>query len=348
MPEIKDFNKLLQQVEKKQYQPVYALHGEEAYYIDLICESIEKNALDEAEKDFNFSLLYGKDVEVSQIIDNARQFPTFAERRVVIVKEAQELKNIEQLEKYVSNPVESTVLVIAHKHKSFDKRKSWVKTLEKSDKIALFESKKLKDREVTGWILDYLQAKNYKIDPKALELIGGYLGNDLSKVSNELDKLMLNIPPSTTINAQHVQENIGISKDYNVFELQAALANKNLSKAIAIARHFCANPKENGLPAITAVLFNFFSKLYALSFLRGQSDKDMAAAVGVAPFMLGEYKMALQKFQRADIERVVLLLRDYDLRSKGVALAYTDDLLFSDTTGYEGLLTELVWQIAAG
>ncbi len=348
MPEFTDFNKLLQQVEKKQYLPVYALHGEEAYYIDLICESIEKNALEEGEKDFNFSLLYGKDVDVPTIIDNARQFPTFAERRVVIIKEAQDLKNIEQLEKYVSKPVDSTILVIAHKHKSFDKRKSWVKLLAKSDKIALFESKKLKDKEVTNWILDYLQERRYKIDPKALELISGYLGNDLSKVANELDKLMLNIPPTTTINAQHVQENIGISKDYNVFELQAALANKNLPKAIAIAKHFCANPKDNGLPAITAILFNFFSKLYALSFLRGQSDKDMAAAVGLAPFMLGEYKMAMQKFARTDIERIILLLRDYDLRAKGVALAFTDDLLYSDTTGYEGLLTELVWQIAAG
>ena len=345
MPEIKSYPELLRSIRKKSFHNVYILHGEEAFYIDALTEALQENVLTEDEKSFNETIVYGKDVDVKYIIDCLRRYPTFAAYQVVIVKEAQDLKQMELLEKYLEHPVESSILVLAHKHKSLDKRKKWIKGIEKSDKIVIFESKKLYDNQVGAWIRDYLTDKQYKVDAKALELLTQYLGNDLAKIANELDKLMINIPPSVTILSQHIQENIGISKDYNVFELQAALAQKNTLKTFEIIRNFINNPKEQPLPMVFGALYNFFSKVYQLNFHRQESDSELAKIIGVSPFMLKEYKAALQHYKKTNLEEVLHLIKNYDLRSKGIALDYKDDLLFSESTPYEGLLTEFVYHV---
>jgi DNA polymerase-3 subunit delta len=345
MAEFKNFEELAKLIKKGDYHNVYILHGVEAYYIDELTKLLDNQVLTEDQKAFNHTVVYGKDSDSKHIIDCLRRYPTFAPYQFVLVKEAQELKTIDGLKDYFKNPVPTSILVLAHKHKSLDKRKSWVKEVTKSDKIAVLETKKLYDNQVGTWIRDYLGHRQYKADPKALDMLVQYLGNDLSKVANELDKLMINIPPSVTLMASHIQENIGISKEYNVFELQTALAMKNQAKAVAIVRNFVANPKDNALPMITGAFYNFFSKVYVMCFCRGMGDGDLAKAAGVSPFMIKDYKTALQNYKRGSLEQVISTIRDYDLRSKGIALDYKDDLLFSESTPYEGLLLELVYRI---
>lgn len=345
MSEYKSFTDLEKLVKKREFHNVYILHGEEAFYIDEISKLLDTTVLTEDEKSFNHTILYGKDSDSKHIIDCLRRYPTFAPYQFVLVKEAQDLKTLDGLKDYFKNPVPTSILVLAHKHKSLDKRKTWVKDIAKSDKIAVFESKKLYDNQVGGWIQNYLTDRQYRIDAKALDILTQYLGNDLAKISNELDKLMINIPPSVTLLSAHIQENIGISKDYNVFELQTALASKNQAKAFSIVRYFVSNPKDNALPMITGAFYNFFSKIYILNFCRNMSDGDMAKAAGVSPFMLKDYKTALQNYKRPALEAIIGTIKDYDLRSKGISIDYKDDLLFSESTPYEGLLTELVYNI---
>lgn len=345
-----NFSDLQKDIQKKQFKPVYILHGEESYYIDELVASFEKWVLTEEEKSFNQSILYGKEIEFKQVLDAAKQFPMMAERRLVIVKEAQELKTLENLATYFERPVPSTVLVIAHKYKSLDKRKKWVKTLENAASALVFESTKIKDTQLNNWISNYIQERRYKAEPQVVEVLAQSLGNDLGKISNELDKLFINIPPSQPITSQLVQQYIGISKDYNVFELQSALGRKDATKALQIVNHFCKNPKDNPMPAVTAILYGYFSKLYALSALKsaGHNPKDKAKEVDILPFLLSDYENALKFYNRLQLEQVLAYLLEYDLRSKGVAPRYKDDMLYSENTDYDGLLTELVYKILYG
>ncbi len=348
MSEIKSFSALQSDLHKRKYVPIYFLHGEESYYIDEITKYIEHEILNETDKAFNLTVLYGKDIDFKTVLDNVKRYPVMAERQVVIIKEAQDLKTLDSLAPYFENPLDTTLLVLAHKHKSLDKRKKYVKTLEKSDKVALFESAKLKDQEVAGWIRDYLARATYKAADNVVEMLAQYLGNDLSKISNELDKLMLNVPASTPLTLEHVQKNIGISKDYNLFELQAAMGRKDHTKAQQIVRYFIGNPKENPLPVVVGILYSYFSKLYMLSFHRQKSDREIEAETGIRSFFLRDYKGALAHYNRTELENAIKTLHEYDLRSKGIALHYKDDLLFSDSTEYDGLLTELVYKIMNG
>ena len=254
-----NFEAILSDLKAKKYQPVYFLMGEESYYIDYISNYITSEVLNDTEKEFNQTVLYAKDIDVQTVISTAKQFPFMGERMVVIVKEAQQLKKIEQLENYLNNPQESTILVFCHKYKSLDKRKSIYKTLSK--KAVLFESKKLYDNQVPAWIVNYLSSKQYKIGHKASHLIAEYLGNDLDKVSNELDKLMIITPANSEITAESIETNIGISKDYNNFELTNALAKKDILKSNRIANFFAQNPKDNPLVVSVGVIFNFFQKV---------------------------------------------------------------------------------------
>ncbi len=349
-----NFADLQKEIQKKQFKPVYILHGEESYYIDELVASFEKWVLTEEEKSFNLSILYGKEIEFKQVLDAAKQFPmvtdllpTATTRRLVIVKEAQELKTLENLAPYFERPVPSTVLVIAHKHKSLDKRKKWVKTLEAAASAVVFESTKIKDGQLNNWISNYIQEHRYKAEPQVVEVLAQSLGNDLGKISNELDKLFINVPPSQPITSQLVQQYIGISKDYNVFELQSALGKKDEAKALKIVNHFCKNPKDNPMPAVTAILYGYFSKLYALSALKsaGQNPKDKAKEVDILPFLLSEYENALKFYNRLQLEQVLALLLEYDLRSKGVAPRYKDDMMYSENTDYDGLIIELAYKI---
>ncbi len=330
-----DYKTILNQLKKKAYQPIYFLYGQEAYFIDLISDYIENNVLEEAEKAFNLTIVYGKDVDARTLIDTASRYPMMAPYQVVILKEAQDMKSLKDLQPYVEKPVKTTILVICHKHKRFDGRTKFAKSLKAN--AVFFESKKLYENKIGAWVEQYLSTKNLSIKPEAKELIAEYLGTDLSKIANELDKLAINLPEQTLINAQHVQDNIGISKDYNVFELQKALAKKDVVKANQIVHYFGNNPKSNPLVVVIASLYNYFSKIYMLKFLKNASDKEILSTLKLSsPFFLKEYRMASGNYNLKQVEAIIHLLKETDLKSKG---------LNSNNTPDDQLLKELVYRI---
>jgi len=313
------YKQISNQLNKKEYFPVYFLHGEESYFIDEITKRIEKEALDETAKAFNQTVLYGKEIDYKTVLDNVRRYPVMSDKQVVIVREAQHLKDLGNLQSYFEAPLETTILVLAHKHKKLDGRKKFAKVLKKSSKICLFESKKLYDNKIPSWISNHISSIGYSIKPAAANLLAEYLGSDLSKITNELQKLTLNLQKGAAIDKNIIQQNIGISKDFNVFELQKALGKRDTFKSFLIVKYFVSNPKNHPLPMITATLYNFFSKVYVCqSMLRGSSDKAIASAIGVNSFFIRDYKQAAKNYNRKQIENVVALLREYDMRSKGV------------------------------
>lgn len=313
------YKQVLNGLRKKEYYPVYFLHGEEAYYIDEITKVIEHEVLDDATKAFNQTILYGKEIDYKNVLDNARRYPVMAERQVVIVKEAQELKTLDKLQSYFENPLDTTILVFAYKHKKLDSRKKYGKVLNASKKVCVFESGKLYDSKIPNWITNYIKDKGHHIKPAAATLLSEYLGSDLSKIANELEKLLLNLPAGEAIDKTIIQKNIGISKDFNVFELQKALGTRNQFKSFLIVKYFIANPKNHPLPMITATLYNFFSKVYVCqSMMRSSSDKEICAALSVNSFFISDYKVATKLYSRVQLEQIFALLREYDMRSKGV------------------------------
>ncbi len=329
------YEEILQDLKNKQYRPIYFLMGEEPYFIDLITRHIEENVLNEEEKTFNQIVLYGKDTDIPDIIDAARRFPMMASHQVVIVKEAQTLERIEDLIHYVENPLASTLLVINYRYKKLDKRTKFFKALEKNGVI--LDSRRLYDDKIPAWISSYLVSRGYKIEPKAAMILTEYLGNDLGKIANELEKLILIIRNGNeTINAGHIEENIGISKDYNNFELNNALARRNVLKANRIIRYFESNPKANPITlSITSVYF-FFSKLLNYHFLKDKSRRNVAAALKIDPYFVTDYENAAKVYNPANTVRVISLLREYDLKSKGFG---------NVSTSHGDLLKELVYKI---
>lgn len=295
--------------------PIYFLMGEEPYYIDGISDFIEDHLLSEEEKGFNQMVLYGRDVTIEEIISNAKRYPMMAERQVLIVKEAQELsRTIENLVSYVENPQPTTVLVICYKYKKLDARKKLAKAVKKSG--VLFESTKLYENQVPDWIRRVLAGKGYTITPKASQMLTEFLGNDLSKVNNELEKLQLIIKPGEQITRQIVGENIGISKDFNNFELQSAIATKDIKKAFGIVQYFGQNPKNHPIVMTVALLYSFFSKLLKYHSI---SDKSTAPkTLGVNPYFIKEYQEAARNYPMKKVSAIVSAIRDIDMKSKGV------------------------------
>jgi DNA polymerase-3 subunit delta len=328
------FEQIIADLKNKIYRPVYFLYGDEPYYIDFICDYIEENVLNEAEREFDQSVLYGRDTNVGVIIDTARRYPMMSGYQVVIIREAQEIEKIEELQKYVDNPQKSTVLVIAYKYKKIDKRKSFAKSIDKSG--VLFESARLYDNQVPGWITAQIKAKGYQVSPKACALLAEYLGNDLSRVMNEVEKLVINIPEGSTVNEEIIERNIGISKDYNVFELQNALGQRDILKANRIIAYFAANPKQNPAVVVMTVLFNFFSKLMVYHQLEDKSRNNVASVLSVSPFFVKDYTEAASNFSMKKLRQIISLLRQYDLKVKGVNNVSTAD---------GELLKELVYKI---
>jgi DNA polymerase III subunit delta len=309
-------DEILNDLKKKIYRPVYFLSGEEPYYIDVISDYIEENVLQADEREFNQSVLYGRDTDVEGIIGYCKRFPMMSNYQVVIVKEAQDVKKIEELEKYVANPLDSTILVICYKYSKIDKRKSFAKLLDK--KAVFFESPRIYDNQVQAWITQYLKTKGYTIEPKASFMMAEYLGTDLSKIVNEVSKMIINIPAGTEITAEHVGLNIGISKDFNVFELQKALAGKNIFKANQIIKYFAENEKENPLVKTLPILYNFFVKVFMYQNIADKSPNNLAAALSVNRMFLDDYATAARNYPPAKLEKVFHLLHQSDLRSKGV------------------------------
>lgn len=339
------FDAILKELKNKIYHPVYFLQGEEPYYIDKLSDFIEKNVLDENEKEFNQTVLYGKDVDVATILSYAKRFPMMSNYQVIIIKEAQDIRNLikkgdkdgkdvkDDFLNYVENPLKSTLLVFCYKYGKIDSRTKLAKLIDKT--AVLYESKTLYDNKIPDWVVDYLTERKYKIAPKATYLIADYLGTDLSKVANELDKLMLNIPVTETISEKHIEKFIGISKDYNVFELSTALAKKDVLKANRIVKYFGANTKNNPLVMTIGVLYNYFTKLLKYHSLTDKSRNSAASEIGVNPFFMAEYETAAKNYSVTKLIHIIDYLREYDVKSKGVGA----DMEEGD------LLTELVFKI---
>ena len=329
------YEKIITDLKNKKYAPVYFLEGEEPYYIDAIADYIAEHVLDESEREFNQSILYGKDVDVMRILSEAKRFPMMAERQVLIVKEAQELKDLEKnttvsvivgakkkneeinlFEEYLKNPQPTTLLVICYKYKSLDKRKSLAKAVAQSS--VLFTSSKLYDNQVPAWIESHTREKGLKIGPHASALMAEYLGADLSRIANEIEKLKINLKGRREIESDDVQTFIGISKDYNVFELNSAIGLRNVVKANRIINYFAANPKENPFVLVIANLYSYFSKILLYHAAPDKSQYTVAGLMGVSPFFVKDYESAAKTFTLDKVRRIIGFLREYDLKSKGI------------------------------
>jgi len=314
MDEVKQ---LVTDIKNKNLKPIYFLMGEEAYYIDKISDFIEDNVLTEEERGFNQMVLYGRDVSVDDIVSNAKRYPMMAEYQVVIVKEAQDLsRSIEKLVDYAKQPQPSTILVMNYKYKTIDKRKSLYKELKKTGVV--YESKKLYENQVADWIRRVLSGQEYTIAPKAAQMLVEFLGTDLSKINNELEKLQIILPKGTQISPEHIEENIGISKDYNNFELRKAIGERNVLKAHQIVNYFAENPKDNPMVVTVSLLFNFFSQLLHFHGLNDKSPRSVASALKINPYFVNEYIEAARNFPMKKVSSVVATLRDFDVKSKGV------------------------------
>lgn len=311
-----NYEDILANLKKKIYHPIYFLMGGESYFIDQISDYISKNVLTEAEKGFNQHVLYGKDTDVDTIITHSRRFPMMANHQVIIVREAQNIKKIEDLEPYIKAPLQSTILVICYKYKTIDKRKSFAKQLAKSS--VLFESKKIYDNKLPSWINGYLSAHNYSIAPQASAMLAEYLGTDLSKVANELNKLIITLPEGSKITPDHIEKNIGISKDYNIFELQNALADRNILKANQIINYFAANPSSSPITRTISSLYYYFMKILTYHFLPDKSPNSVASALQLNPYFVKSYIAASKVYNPKKLVEIMGILREYDMKSKGM------------------------------
>lgn len=291
--------------------------GEEPYYIDKISDFIEQNILSEEEKGFNQMVLYGRDVTIEDIVANAKRYPMMAERQVLIIKEAQDLsRTIEKLVDYASNPQLTTVLVVNYKYKKIDKRKALYKTIKKIGVV--YESKKLYENQVGEWIRRVLSPKDYSITPKAAQMLVEFLGTDLSNINNELEKLQIILPKGSQITPELIEENIGINKDYNNFELRKAVGNKDVLKAQQIAKYFGDNPRSNPMVVTVSLLFNFFSQLLYYHGLNDKSSRSVASALRINPYFVNEYISAARNYPMKKVSQVISTLREFDVKSKGV------------------------------
>jgi DNA polymerase-3 subunit delta len=312
-----EINQIVSDIKSGNIKPVYFLMGEEPYYIDKISDYIEDTVLDESEKGFNQMVMYGRDVSIEEIVASAKRFPMMAERQVLIVKEAQDLsRTIEKLTSYVENPQPSTVLVLNYKYKKLDKRKKLYKAVAKNGLI--YESKRLYENQVSDWIRRVLGGKKYQVEPKAAQMLVEFLGTNLSKISNELDKLTTILPKGSIITPEHVEENIGISKDFNNFELRKAIGDRDIVKANRIINYFAQNPKNNPLVMTISLLNSFFTQLLIYHGLKNKSRDNVAKALGIRPFFVTDYVAAARNYPMRKVAQIIAMLRDADVKSKGV------------------------------
>jgi DNA polymerase-3 subunit delta len=329
------YEEIISDLKNRIFKPVYFLAGEEPYYIDLITSYIEDKVLPEAEKAFNQIIMYGDDTNIPSIIDTARRFPMMANHQVVIIKEAQTLKKIDDLLIYLEKPLLSTILVFSYKYKTLDKRTKFYKTLESHG--VYFESVRIRDYLIPAWIERYLMTKGIKTDPNASAMLTEYLGTDLHKIVNELDKLLITLPEGKpVITTSLIEKNIGISKDYNNFELQKAIGEKNILKANMIIHYFANNPKDNPITLSIASLFGYFSKLLTYHYITDKSKNNVAAVLKVNPYFVKDYEVAASKYNVSKTVQIISLLRTYDMKSKGFGDAGTDP---------GDLMKELVYRI---
>ncbi|MCC6370305.1 MAG: DNA polymerase III subunit delta [Bacteroidia bacterium] len=353
---MKEVDQILLDLKRRIFKPIYFLSGEETHYIDVLSDYIEHHVLEEADREFNQTVVYGKDVDLGGVLGLAKQFPMMSEHNVVIVKEAQNLKELNksaggddegsskssnsansvsaQFLHYINHPQPSTILVFCFRNKTIDKRSAIAKALQKN--AVFLESKKLYDNQIPEWIGAYVKEKGYTIGPKATFLMSEFLGNDLGKISNEVNKLLISLPKGQEITVELVQDNIGISKDYNVFELQDALAKRDVLKANRIVNYFAANEKDHPAPMILVTLYGYFSKILKYHFLQDKSKFAAAGALGVNPFFIEGYSRAAANYSAAKLKQIFSYLKECDLKTKGVD---------NSTISNGELLKELVYKI---
>ena len=330
------YEEIARDLKNRIYKPVYYLMGEESYYIDRISEYIAQTVLNENEKEFNQTILYGADTDIATIINAAKRYPMMSKYQVVIVKEAQGVKNIDELSYYLQKPLESTILVLCHKHGVLDRRKKLAAEIEKVG--VLFESKKIKDTQLAGFITSYLKRKSIEIEPKASEMMAEFVGTDLSRMAGELEKLIITLPKGQKrITPEQIEQNIGISKDYNKYELRNALIIKDVFKANQIIKYFEENPKTNPLQMTLSVLFNFFSNLMLAYYAPEKSEQGIAAQLGLkSPWQSKDYLAAMRKYSGVKVMQIIGEIRYCDAKSKGVG---------NSSLGDGELLRELVYKI---
>jgi DNA polymerase-3 subunit delta len=320
---------IIRDIQAGLFKPVYLLHGEEPYFIDEIAKALESSVVEESMRDFNQTILYGRDTNIDQVLEASRRFPMMAERQLVLMREAQDWgawrrkEDMEKLEAYANAPVGSTVLVFCFKNKKADGRLKAVKAVSRAG--VLFLSEKVRDYKLPEWIRAYVAASGLKISAQGAQILAEYLGNDLRKVANELKKLQIVLPAGTEIGPEHIEKHIGISKDYNVFELQRALGSKDLARAHRITDFFAANPKDHPVAMIMPVLNSYFSKIYAFHGLKDRSGPGAAKALRCAPFAVKEYAEAARLYPVDKVGRIFGYLREADRKSKGQGNASTSD-----------------------
>ena len=313
------FSEIKNDIKLKKLSPVYLLMGEEEYFIDKITNLFIQNILSDVEKEFNLNVLYGKDTSVDQIVSICKKYPLMSPYQIVLIKEAQDLsKSIDRLLDYIKNPLRSTILILNFKHKSFDKRKALYKEILNKGKI--FESKRLYDNQVQNWISEKFSNSGYNIDRKSIILINEHLGNNLSKIDNEIIKLMTIKKDDKNIISDDIEMYIGISKEFNNFELRKALGEKKYVKALQIAQYFSENPNSNPLIVTISTIFDFFSKLLIFHSNSSVSNKKMSVLLGINPYFLNEYDIASKNYNLKSVVKIVSLIRDYDMFSKGVGV----------------------------
>ncbi len=318
------FNEVAAELKKGEYRPVYFLCGDEPYFIDRITTWMQNNVLSEAEKSFNLTLLYGRDTDTETIVTTARKFPMMGSKQVVIVKEAQYLNNIEDLAVYANQPLKSTILVINYKNKTLDKRKKLYNTIQKNNGIVL-ESNRLYEDKVPAWITSYLKRKGYSVEMDSCMMLVEFLGNDLGKIANELEKLILTLPEGEkVITSGHVERNIGISKDYNNFELNKALGTKNVLKANRIVNYFAKNQKDHHITVTLSMLYFLFSKTLIYHQIENKSRKNVASVLKVNPYFVSDYEKAARNYSKKKLVQIISMLREYDLKSKGFGNVQAD------------------------
>ncbi|MES1197933.1 MAG: DNA polymerase III subunit delta, partial [Chitinophagaceae bacterium] len=308
--------KIINDWKKKSFKPIYWLEGEEEYFIDKAINFAEHKILDENEASFNLSIFYGKDANWANVVNACRRYPMFAERQVVLIKEAQQMKDIEKLETYIENPLLSTILVVAYKEKKLDARKKFTKLVKEKGEV--LTTKKMYDSQLPQWTQELLESKGLSITQKGLALLVDHIGNDLNRIENEISKMRMNLGTRTTITEDDIEEYIGVSKDFNVFELQSALAEKDIARSIRIIQYFEANPKAAPIQLILPSLYNFFSKVFMLFGATTTDEKSLAATIGVNPFFIKDYLKAAKLYNYAGVEKALLLMHNYNLKSVGV------------------------------
>ena len=327
--------KIISSWKNKEFKPVYLLHGEEDFFIDQITEYAEKNILTESEASFNLTVFYGKDAEWTDIINACTSYPMFSDKQLIILKEAQQMKDLSKLESYILNPLKSTLFIIAHKTKTVDKRTKFGQLL--ISKSESFLSSKIDDEKLHDWIIKLVKSKALLISPGAAILLEEHIGNDLSRISNEVEKLSLNVKGKDKINEDDIEKYIGISKEYNVFELLEAITRKDLAKSLTILNYFEANPKAAPIQAAIPAMYAAMSKVYASFGLRDQSNESLKTIVFYK--QIQQTKDAIKNYGRDGIERIILLMNDYNLKSLGVG---------STGTSGAALLKEMVVKIILG